>query len=94
MKNKTQKISIGIVAILMLIPAIAMQYTKEVNWTTLDFMVMGTLLLITSLVMEYSLRKIKDSSYKTAIICGIVLVFLAIWAELAVGLFNNPFAGS
>lgn len=94
MISKTQKICIGIVVILMLIPAIAMQYTKEVNWTTLDFMVMGTLLLITSLVIEFSLRKIKDSSYKTAIIFGIVLVFLAIWAELAVGLFNSPFAGS
>lgn len=94
MISKIQKISIGIVAILMLIPAIAMQYTKEVNWTILDFMVMGTLLLITSLVIEYSLKKIKNSNYKIVIIFGIVLVFLAIWAELAVGLFNSPFAGS
>ncbi|MDB5696794.1 MAG: hypothetical protein JWN21_2337, partial [Sphingomonas bacterium] len=34
----------GGVATLLLIPAIAMQFTAEVNWTASDFVVMGVLL--------------------------------------------------
>ena len=78
----------------MLIPLIAMQFTNEVNWDITDFIIMGALLFGTALSCEAVLRKVKSTKGRI-LICGVVLlVFLLIWAELAVGIFGMPFAGS
>jgi peptidoglycan/LPS O-acetylase OafA/YrhL len=82
------------VALLLLIPFIAMQFTNEVNWTLFDFMVAGVLLLGTGLLCELVIRKVKNIKYRLAI-CGVILIaLLFIWIELAVGIFGTPFAGS
>lgn len=84
---------LGITGIL-LIPAIAMLFTNEVNWSIGDFVVMGTLLLTVVLATEFILRKISDKKYRIAIITLLLILFLLLWVELAVGLFNSPIAGS
>jgi peptidoglycan/LPS O-acetylase OafA/YrhL len=82
------------VALLLLIPFIAMQFTNEVNWTLFDFMVAGVLLLGTGLLCELVIRKVKNIKYRLAI-CGVILIALLLtWIELAVGIFGTPFAGS
>lgn len=76
------------------IPFIAMLFTNEVDWDIYDFIIMGFLLLGTSLLCELALRKVK-STLNRILICGAVLfVFFLIWAELKVGIFGTPFAGS
>jgi len=40
------------------------------------------------------LRRIKSIDKRILIIGAIVVLFLLIWAELAVGIFGTPFAGS
>ncbi len=83
-----------IVGALLLIPFIAMQFSSEVVWTVSDFIIMGILLLVTGLGIDLVLRKV-SSSKNRLIISGIILaVFFMIWAELAVGVFGTPFAGS
>jgi hypothetical protein len=82
------------VVLLLLVPLIAMQFTNEVNWTLSDFVVMGILLLGTGLLCELVLRKVKKIKYRTAIVVAILVAFLLIWMELAVGIFGTPFAGS
>ena len=94
MKNKRLKIILTVVAILLLIPFIAMQFTVEVTWTSFDFVVMGILLLGTGLLSELVLRKMTKTKHKIALCIAIVLLFLIIWAELGVGIFGTPFAGS
>lgn len=79
---------------LLLIPFIAMQFTEEVNWSLLDFVVMGSLLGATALMCEWVLRKVKKLSHRLALCAGILLILFVIWAELAVGIFGSPFAGS
>ncbi len=81
-------------AVLLLIPLIAMRFTNEVNWTLSDFMVAGTLLLGTGLILDLILRKITSIKYRVVISSALLLVFLLIWAELAVGIFGTPFSGS
>jgi len=82
------------VAFILLLPLIAMQFTDEVDWKLPDFVIMGVLLLGTGLMCELVLRKVKKIKYRVAI-CGLLLVALfLIWAELAVGIFGTPFAGS
>lgn len=88
---------IGILATiigLLLIPLIAMQFTKEVSWGIFDFIVMGGLLLSTVLLLKLILIKVKTIKNRL-IICGVgVLVFLLVWVELAVGIIGTPFAGN
>lgn len=87
---KQNKRLIGIIiaiAILLTIPLIAMQFTKELNWTISDFAVAGLLLLSTGLVCELILRKVKPTKYRILLCAAILLVLLIIWIELAVGIF-------
>ena len=82
-----------IFGLLLLIPLIAMQLTNEVNWSFFDFIIMGGMLTITGLLIGIILKKVKNYKYKKILIVTILLIFLLIWAELAVGLFGTPFAG-
>ena len=94
MKNKRLKFILTAVAILFLIPLIAMQFTDEVSWTSLDFVVMGILLLSTGLLCELTMRKVTKIKHRIALCIAILVVFLIIWAELAVGIFGTPLSGS
>lgn len=94
MKTNRFLIILFIVGALLLIPFIAMQFSSEVVWTVSDFIIMGILLMVTGLGIDLVLRKV-SSSKNRLIIGGIILaVFFMIWAELAVGVFGTPFAGS
>ena len=82
------------VGLLLAIPLIAMQFTNEVHWTGSDFLVAGTLLLGTGLLAEGILRTFTKRSHRLAWLGVLGLVLLLVWAELAVGVFGTPFAGS
>ncbi|HET8837950.1 MAG TPA: hypothetical protein VFM82_03035 [Flavobacteriaceae bacterium] len=95
MKNNKRLIAILVTATaLLLVPLIAMQFTNEVKWGLFDFMVMGVLLFGTGLLCEFVLRKIKSLGGRIAFCVLILFFFFLIWAELAVGIFGTPFAGS
>lgn len=47
------------IAILLLVPLIAMQFTFEVSWTLMDFIASTILLLLTGFVCELVMRKVK-----------------------------------
>ncbi|MFD2581307.1 hypothetical protein ACFSR6_02320 [Pedobacter vanadiisoli] len=79
---------------ILAIPLIAMQFTHEVKWNLTDFMVAGALLLSTGLAIELVIRNLKTGTLRTIILLVILLVLFLIWAELAVGIFGTPFAGS
>ena len=79
---------------LLSIPLIAMQFTDQVNWSVMDFLIMGILLLAAGVIVEYVLRKVRNKDTRILLIICTLLVFLLVWAELAVGIFGTPFAGS
>ena len=93
MQNKRLIIILLISASLLLIPLIAMQFTDEVNWTLFDFIIAGVLLIGTGLMLELVMRKTKQIKYRIAIIIALLIIFLLIWAELAVGIFGTPLSG-
>jgi hypothetical protein len=94
MKNSRILIILSIVAGILLIPLIAMQVSEEVMWTASDFLIMGILLLGTGLLLELAFRKVSNPKNRI-LVWGIILAaFFLIWAELAVGIFGSPFAGS
>lgn len=94
MKNTRLIIILSIVVIMLLIPFISMQFTDKVNWNAFDFLVMGFLLTGTGFLIELVLRTIKTTTNRIIFCVGILLLFFLIWAELAVGIFGTPFAGS
>lgn len=94
MKNKRLIGIVVTVALLLLIPFIGMQFTDEVKWTRIDFVVAGVLLLGTGLMCELVLRLVKKIEYRIAVIAVILVALFLVWAELAVGLFGTRFAGS
>lgn len=82
------------VALLLMVPLVAMRFTNEVKWDLLDFMAAGILLLGTGLTLELAIRKIKTNKYRILVCVGIVAALFLVWIELAVGVFGTPLAGS
>ena len=73
---------------LLLIPFIAMQFTNEVAWDSTDFIVMGSLIFGISSLFVLVARKL-PSKHRLFVGGTFFVVFLYIWAELAVGVFTN-----
>lgn len=94
MQNKRLIVIVLVVAVILLIPFIAMQFTNEVDWKLTDFVIAAILLLGTGLSCEFVLRKVKNLQYRIAICAFLLLALFLVWAELAVGIFGTPFAGS
>ncbi len=93
MQNKRLILIVLTSIILLLIPLVAMQFTDEVNWTLLDFVVAGALLLGTGLMCELVIRKVNNIRYRIAICVTLLIALLLIWAELAVGTFGTILGG-
>ncbi len=83
-----------ITAGILLIPLVAMQFTDEVNWSNVDFVVAGVLLFTTGFILSFIWEKFGKSKYRILYGVLVLLVFILIWAELAVGIFGSRFAGS
>jgi uncharacterized membrane protein len=94
MPNKRFTIILVTIAILLTIPFIAMQFTNEVNWSAFDFGVAAVLLLGTGLTIELVFQKVKTPKNRFILLAAILFILFLIWAELAVGIFGTPFAGS
>lgn len=92
-QNKRLLLILAAVPVLLLIPLIAMQFDKNVDWKPFDFIVMGILLAGTGLLCEFILRKVKSNKGRIILCVVVLFFFLLIWAELAVGIFGTPFAG-
>jgi len=82
MKNKRLIVILLAVAGLLLIPLVAMRFTDEVNWTPMDFGVMGTMLVITGLGIEVALRIVKATWVRVAAVAAILFGFLMVWGTL------------
>ncbi|MCX3263264.1 MAG: hypothetical protein ABWZ79_03990 [Pedobacter agri] len=87
-------IILAVIVAILCVPLIAMQFTNEVNWTTEDFVAAGILLLSTGLAIELVIRNIKTGTSRTITLIIILIALFLIWAEMAVGIFGSPIAGS
>ncbi|MFM1753234.1 MAG: hypothetical protein RLZZ236_173 [Bacteroidota bacterium] len=80
--------------LLLLFPLVGTLVSNEVNWSFFDFIVMGILILSMSFGIKQVVMTTKNTNYRILIIGMILLVFILIWVELAVGIFDTPFAGN
>jgi uncharacterized membrane protein AbrB (regulator of aidB expression) len=91
---KNKKVRVLYPLLLLVIPLIGMCITEEFNWSPFDFIMMGVLILSVSIGINFTLNKTKNLKNRIIYIGILGLLFLLIWAELAVGIFGTPFAGN
>src|SRR4051794_6865924 len=79
---------------LLLLPLVAMHFTKEVNWTVFDFLFAGLLIGGVGLVLEVAVRMTRNPFYRMAVAAALAASFLTIWVNGAVGMIgseDNPY---
>lgn len=79
----------GGAAALLCVPAVAMQFTSEVNWGPEDFIAMGGLLALALGGYELLAMKAVNRAYRVASALTILGIFLLIWINLAVGIIGD-----
>ena len=86
--SKQIKVVLMTVGLFLSLIFVAMQFSGEINWSIMDFVIMGTLLSTAGLVATYLWVKFADSKYRIVFILLVLLAVLLIWAEIAVGIFD------
>jgi hypothetical protein len=86
---------VGIVTLcVLMIPLVLMQFSDEMQWGTFDFVIFGILLMSVGFLYAYLLQKVTNVAQRVFLGVLILIFLLLVWAELAVGVFGTPFAGS
>lgn len=75
-------------AILLLVPLVAMQFTREVDWGPGDFLAAGALLAGAGFAWVGVARCVRAPGRRALMKAGVVLALLLVWAELAVGIVS------
>lgn len=83
-----------VTALVLMVPLVAMQFTSEVNWDATDFIAAGALLMVTGLVYVFISRMVRTPQQRMVARIVMLGVLFLVWAELAVGIFGSPIAGS
>jgi hypothetical protein len=81
-------------ALLVLAPLVAMQFTREVDWTLGDFVFAALLVGGVGLALELAVRISSSRSYRAGAALGLAAGFFLIWANGAVGYIgseDNPY---
>jgi hypothetical protein len=85
----------GGAAVLLMLPAIAMQFHAEgVVWTASDFIAMGVMLGVACGACELVARASGNGAYRFAGGIAVATAFLTVWVNLAVGMIgseDNPY---
>lgn len=75
--------------LLLLLPAAAMQFTDEVNWTVSDFIFAAVLILSVGIPLELVVRKTGNMAYRMAVLFALAASFLLVWINGAVGIIGS-----
>jgi hypothetical protein len=73
----------------LLVPFIVMQFTNEINWGAVDFILAGSLIFFTGTLLVLALKLKSDIVYRIAFFVAIMTTFFMIWANIAVGLIGS-----
>jgi hypothetical protein len=79
----------GGAACLLLAPAIAMRFTREVDWNAGDFLVMGAMLASACGLWDLATPFNGNRAYRGAVAVAVVGAFLMTWINLAVGIIGS-----
>ena len=83
----------GIPVLLLILPAVAMQFTPEVNWSAGDFIFAAIIFGLIGAIIELAVARSSSWAYRGAVGLAVMSSFLHIWISGAVGIIgseNNP----
>jgi hypothetical protein len=81
-----------VTALLLLVPLLAMQFTREVNWSPMDFAVAGGMLFFAGMawtLLSAKSAKSANIAYRLAAAIAVATALLLAWGNLAVGLIGS-----
>ncbi len=81
-------------ASILVVPLVAMFLTDRVVWSVFDFVVFAAILIAAGLVVDLGLKSVRHHAHRAVFGVAVAAVFFLVWAELAVGVFGTPVAGS
>lgn len=81
----------GAAAVMLLLPLVAMQFTREVNWTASDFMFAGALIGGLGVGLELTFTKSPSWAYRGGAVLALLATFLMTWVNGAVGIIGEEF---
>lgn len=76
-----------------MIPLIGGFISEEINWSLADFLIGGVLIFLVGTV-EVLLWRSLPRKGRWPVMLFLMLLFAVLWAEMAVGIFGSPIAGS
>jgi hypothetical protein len=76
-------------AFMLTLPWIVMQFTDQVDWDAVDFIVFGAMLVSVGATYELATRITGKKAYRTAIGLALAGAFILVWANLAVGIIGS-----
>ena len=79
----------SIPAMLLLLPAVAMRFTDEVNWDAFDFIFAAIVFGSVGLVVELTVRSSRSLAFRGAVFLALAAAFLIIWVNGAVGIIGD-----
>lgn len=71
-----------------------MQFSNDIQWDLLDFAVAGGLLYGAAIGIEFIFRISRQPGTFYALVILLLVLLALLWAEMAVGIFGTPLAGS
>lgn len=74
---------------LLVLPAVAMQFTDEVDWTPSDFVFAALLLGALGLGVEIAVRVARTRLHFAGLVLAALTGFLTLWSNAAVGILGN-----
>lgn len=79
----------GGAALVLLVPLTAMQFTSEVDWSPMDFVVMAVMLAAMCGGFELATRVSPSIAFRAAAAIAVTTAFVLAWINLAVGIIGS-----
>ena len=77
----------------LLVVFLASLLSDEVTWSIYDFLIGGGLIFVFATIEIILWNKLKNQ-HRLFVVRFVLFLFLMLWAEMAVGLFDSALAGS
>lgn len=79
----------SLAALLLLLPLVAMRFTREVNWTPFDFAFAAVMIGGVGIAFELTIRATRNNGYRGGVAIALAAAFLLIWINGAVGIIGD-----